>query len=493
MARDRQWMVTVVLCGAFAFQAGACTRTPVAEDEVRLHVDASLRVNAVYHVACLAGSISCTTDVFERFWTTHLNQSPADREVVARWRSVIAAVGQRAPALSPAPFLPNAAPLHPGAMAKGAVIAGAFETRTSAELRRLAPALSDAEARQLIEIVDHVERRLRPWWDAEGERSVLPRARRVEETAKKNRMAQTMARVARFLESELPDRDVYVHLIAAPEPKSNDYSATAIFNHLPIEAVDAADNPDDLVHGAVHELTHYLFDYMPAGKHLALIDEFVRSGAPSVSGIYSYLHEAIAVSAQVAYRNAQPGSENKAASDDKGYDHPYIPVLATVASPLVEKAVAAGGHLDTGFARQYIRDAGPALGTKLREPKFVLAQVIVVTSPGSESFADMYQRTMFPVAVVRYTDVGRADAFPDANVIQLATYAQLDRAPVEDAALQTARTGGRGIAFAAARGRGGYRVVIAGRDADAIAEVIQRLGALETFSGPGLLVTIDQP
>jgi hypothetical protein len=100
---------------------------------------------------------------------------------------------------------------------------------------------------------------------------------------------------------------------------------------------------------------------------------------------------------------------------------------------------------------------------------------------------------MFPVAVARYTDVGRADAFPDANVIQLATYAQLDRAPVEDAALQTARAGRRGIAYAAARGRGGYRVVIAGRDADAIAEVIRRLGELEVFNGPGLLLKIDEP
>ncbi|HVQ41230.1 MAG TPA: hypothetical protein VMS54_03450 [Vicinamibacterales bacterium] len=493
MARGNRWMVTVVLCGAFAFEAGACTRGPIAEDEVRLHVDASLRVNAVYHVACRAGSIACTTEVFERFWTTRLNESPEDREDVARWRTLIAGVVQQAPAMSPAPFLTNAGPFHPGSAAKGTVIAGALETRTSVELRRLAPALSEVEARELIEIVDRVERRLRPWWDADGERSVLTRARRVEDTAKKNRMAQTMVRVARFMESDPPDRDVYVHLIAAPDPKSNDYGATAIFNHLAIEAVDAADNPDDLVHGAVHELTHYLYDYMPAAKHLALVEEFAGSGAPSASGIYSYLHEALAVSAQVVYRNALPSSDNKGESDDKEYKHPYIPVLAAVASPLVEKAIAAGGHFDRGLARQYLSAAGPALGTKLREPRFVLAQVILVTSPGAESFADMYQRTMFPVAVARYTDLRRADAFPDANVVQLSTYAELDRAPVVDASLQTLRSGCRGIAYAAARGRGGYRVVIAGFDADAIAEVIRRLGELEAFSGPGRLLKIDEP
>ena len=40
---------------------------------------------------------------------------------------------------------------------------------------------------------------------------------------------------------------------------------------------------------------------------------------------------------------------------------------------------------------------------------------------------------------------------------------------------------------------GGYRVVIAGHDADAIAEVIRKLGDLEAFNGPGVLLKIDQP
>jgi hypothetical protein len=41
---------------------------PTASPRVELHVDLKQRVNAVYHLACLAGTISCTTDAFERFW-----------------------------------------------------------------------------------------------------------------------------------------------------------------------------------------------------------------------------------------------------------------------------------------------------------------------------------------------------------------------------------------------------------------------------------------
>jgi hypothetical protein len=34
--------------------------------DMRLHIDASLRTNAVYHLSCLAGSISCSREIFER-------------------------------------------------------------------------------------------------------------------------------------------------------------------------------------------------------------------------------------------------------------------------------------------------------------------------------------------------------------------------------------------------------------------------------------------
>jgi len=68
-------------------------------------------------------------------------------------------------------------------------------------------------------------------------------------------MMEALGRMAQFLESAPPSHDAYVHAIAAPEPESKDYTATAILNHLPIEAVAAASDPNDIVEGAVHELT----------------------------------------------------------------------------------------------------------------------------------------------------------------------------------------------------------------------------------------------
>jgi hypothetical protein len=194
--------------------------------------------------------------------------------------------------------------MHPDGLARRQVIAGLIETQSAADLRRRASGLSRAEASKLIGLVDRKERRLRPWWRAEGERSAKARIQGVTETARRNHMMQALGRMAQFPESVPPSRDAYVHAIAPPEPESKDCNATAILNHLPIEAVTAANDPNEIVEGAVHEIAHYLYDYIPPDKHLALVNEFVASGVPSIAGIYSYLHEAMAISVPELYADA---------------------------------------------------------------------------------------------------------------------------------------------------------------------------------------------
>jgi len=76
--------------------------------EMRLHIDASLRTNAVYHLACLGGSISCSRDIFERFWKDRLHESVDDRQTVAAWQRLLASAGERAPEMKPSPLLINA-------------------------------------------------------------------------------------------------------------------------------------------------------------------------------------------------------------------------------------------------------------------------------------------------------------------------------------------------------------------------------------------------
>ena len=303
-------------------------------------------------------------------------------------------------------------------------------------------------------------------------------------------MGQALGRMAEFLESAPPSRDAYVHLIAPPEPESKDYTATAILNHLPMEAVAAADDPDAVVHGAVHEIGHYLYDYVPADKHLALASEFVASDAPSIAGIYSYLHEAMAISAQELYADAlDNGGSDKEDDADAGYKHPYIPVLADVAAPLVKAAVARHEHLVGGFSKPYIAGALAKVAGRRNELPFVFAQAVFVTASGNRAFADAFQRTLFPVGSARFTDLAKAEAFPDANLVQFSVYSELG-AGTEPQIVQL-RDAHRGFAFASKRGRGGYSLIVAGRSDEDVLAVIEKLGDADAFAGPGLVVAVD--
>jgi len=478
-----------VACAVLAIPLMAVKPAGVPLD-MRLHVDASLRTNAVYHLACLSGSISCSRAIFERFWKDRLHESVDDRQTVAAWQRLLATAGERAPEMKPSPLLINAIPMHPDGLARREVIVGLIETQSAADLQRRAPELSRAEGSELIGLVDRVERRLRPWWRAEGERLARARIRGVTDTARRNHMMQALGRMAEFLESAPPSHDAYVHAIAPPEPESKDYTATAILNHLPIEAVAAASDPNDIVEVAVHEITHYLYDYIPPDKHLALVNEFVASGAPSVAGIYSYFHEAMAISAQGIYRDALENGESDNEDDrDTEYKHPYIPLLADAALPLVKAAVARDEHLVGGLSRPYIAAVLSKLGSRRNELPFVFAQAVLVTTSGNREFADAFQRTLFPVGTVRFNDLAQAEAFPDTNLVQFSTYAELGI--ITEPQLVQLRDTHRGFAYATQRGRGGYHLIVAGRsDADILA-VIGKLGDVDTLVGPGLVVSIN--
>ena len=112
-----------------------------------------------------------------------------------------------------------------------------------------------------------------------------------------------------------------------------------------------------------------------------------------------------------------------------------------------------------------------------------------MTTSGNREFADAFQRTLFPVGTVRFNDLAKADAFPDANLVQFSAYAELGGIP--DPQLVQLRDTRRGFAFASQRGRGGYRLVVAGRSDEDILAVIGKLGDVDTFVGPGLVVIID--
>jgi hypothetical protein len=90
---------------------------------------------------------------------------------------------------------------------------------------------------------------------------------------------------------------------------------------------------------------------------------------------------------------------------------------------------------------------------------------------------------------VRFDDLQKAEAFPDANLVQFSVYAEL--AAITDPHLVRLRDTYRGFALASPRGRGGYHLIVAGRSAEDVLAVIGRLGDVDSFAGPGLVVSVD--
>ena len=476
--KERPWLLVLGVVFLVALRPGAAQR-------VDLHVDLKERVNAVYHLACLAGSIACTKDVFERFWKERLGWTEADQAALDLWRQTMMAVTNEAKPRPPAPLLPNTPRFHPTQAARTAVIVAAIESVTTRDLRRRShDVLNEESAARVKKAVDHFERRIRPWFRTTASRAVERRVGQVIQVARQSRFAETTAQMAAFLEAELPDSNAYVHAIAGPEPQSKDFSATQFGNHFVVEIVDAA-TADGIVSVATHELTHYIYDRAPADKHLALIEEFVKSAAPSSAGLYTYLNEAVAIAAQGLHADKRDELDA-----DDSYRHPYIAPLGAVTIALVRNAVADKATLFDGFASRYIAAGTAALKEKLVQPQFVLAQVGLLLPDDSDEIRAAYFQKMFPQGSAQFRDEREFDTFPDLNVVRFSRYdvlGLLDKSFPGLAALRDHR----GFAYAVPRGQRARTYLLAGRDTEAIIDVITKLAGMEALPSEGLLFSLD--
>lgn len=480
------FILTAPLVGQDPERFGGTRASNKMPEQLRLRTDAGRRVNAVYHVACLGRSIACTNRIFVRFWHDRLRWTPADQTALDSWNQVMRDVTDRAPARSGAPLLPNTARFHPAQAARGLIFVAAVEARSARDLhRRSRGILNGPAAARLDAAIDHFERRLEPWWDLERQRrnSMNERLQRVVERAHETGMPQMMGDVAAFLEATLTNRKLHLHAILAPEPESTDYAATQSGNHFFFEVVNAM-TTEGFVHGAVHELTHYLYDSAPPEKHLQLVREFAQMRGTSLSGLYTYLNEAIAVAAQGLYSERA----REQSGEEESYKHPYVEPLGVATTPLLKEAIARKRTLFSGFAKLYVAAGTAALGDKLLEPQFVLSQVLLLLT--DDDLAAAYYMSMFPQASARFRTNAEVEAFPDVNVVSFVRYEELETLAAQIPNLSSLRAH-KGFVYVVKRGVRANIYVLAGRDTDALVRVITKLAASKTLNGEGLLFSLD--
>ncbi len=458
-----------------------------AQEPIRLHVNVDNRINAIYYLACLAESIPCTKSVFDRFWEEQMIWTDEDRAALEAWRRAIAIESTTA-VRDTAPLVPNTVSFHLGQKAREAVIVAAMDSASERELlTKSGRAISIPNAKRLLPAVDHFQRRLTPWLESKVDASFGARAAEAEQLAERTGFAATMTDMMKFLEADLDAPDVYLHIIVPPDPDSEDSTATVFGRHFVVEAVDSAD-AESLVAGAVHELTHHLYDRAPEARHRALIDEFVSAGLPEAVGLYTYLNEAVAIGAQALHAERQ-GEDPDGWNEDEAYNHPYIAPLGEAAAPLVIDAVARGGTLFDGFVSRYIEAGTRALQGRFGEPRFVLAQVLLL-EPRNEEITAAFLAKLSPLASARFPDMWGLNSYPSAPVVRCVHYDQL-RPLIRTIPELASLTDSRGFAFAIQRSAVASTYVLAGRETNDVIDVVTKLSELPSLAAEGLLFTLD--
>jgi hypothetical protein len=459
-----------------------------AQAPIRLHVDVDERANAIFHLGCLAETIICTKSVFDRFWEDDMVWTDEDRAALEAWRTVMSTVTWNAMRPANAPLVPNSASFHAGETAREAVIVAAMDSTSETELvKKSGRAIRTGDAKRLLPAIDHFQQRLTPWLESAVDSNLRAHAEEAEALAERSGFAETMTQMMKFLESDLDSPDVYLHLIVPPDPDSEHSIATVLRRHLVVEAVDA--DAESLVSVAVHELTHHLFDRAPIERHRALIDEFVSSGMPAAVGLYTYLNEAVAIGAQALHAERQDENGDYWSEDDP-YDHPYIAPLGDAAAPLVIDAVARGDTLFDGFVPRYIEAGTLAVLTNLREPKFVLAQVVLLEPRGGEEITATFMAKLTPHASAQFVDAFGVSSYPSAPLVRCVRYDQL-RPLTRQIPELAPLTASRGFAYAIKRGPIASTFVLAGRETNDVIDVVTKLSELPSLPAEGLLFTLD--
>jgi hypothetical protein len=451
----------------------------LATAPLRFHYDANEFTNVVYHVACVAGRLPCTKPVFERFWHDRLQWSPADQAQLDAWLRIVDKLQGAAPKPAPAPFIPNFAGWFPSRIPLNRIIITAAEAGSSGAFRKQAVRLMTREdAGRMTAALEHFQRRFDPWWVATGKQIAEALVRKLKR--QKNDLAPFASQVAAFMEAKLEKEEVFMHAVAGPEPKSKDATASPVWTHFFIEVTDDA-TPDWITSIAIHELTHTFYDRAPAEKHLGLMKEFVDSKEPHAQGFYTFLNEGLATAVQGLL------GEQRGEKDDDPYHHPYIPRLGRAAMPLLKEALAKRSTLFSGFAEQYLRAGAEELKQDVTNPKFILSSVALFSTEKTDKAKAVYLEALPPWASAGPEDWKQ---FSELNAVFFHTYDELEhyvRQIPELGPLQRHR----GFAYSTPHGKKGRALFLAGRDAEALIDVVKRLAAVPSLPAEGLIFSIE--
>jgi hypothetical protein len=342
---------------------------------LQFHVDATEFANTVYHTVCTTGRMSCSRDIYMRFWNEKYKATQEDGKHFDAFTGVLDELEKAAPAARPLPYLPNDFEYVPAFEIRQRVAAAMFGSKSPADFRgRARRLMRAAQAERIGEVLEYFGKRLHPWWVTTGQPIVAKHIKDIRTEFAKSGVAGTAAEVAAFLETRPESRDYYLHAVPSPEYDGEHADGTAIGNHFAVELVHKAKG-SDAGWVAIHEFTHAMYQLAPGPRKDALMRQFVEAGDASGQAFYMYLNEALATAVEILQ------AERQEQTLDDPYTDPYIPRLAKAVLPMLRAALGKRKTLYDGFARPYLAAGRAELGDDADGLQFRFSVVALVSEP----------------------------------------------------------------------------------------------------------------
>ena len=480
----KRLLAALTLFASVSLAWSADRSVEVKGGQFTIQVDVRAQANLIYHINCIAGAVSCTSDVFERLWQDELNLNVDDRKRLQEWKSLRESV-QRSSQEGSAADVEASVPIHaPSDDRPWTKVQNVeFVAADLEALKRGWNGLMPAETiERLAATVEHFRPRFESWWRVhEGEAVAFVPG--VEAALRKAKAAELLGAAARLYRSELGDRRLFMHVFLQPTTKQESSRAGLAGAHLMVEIVPN-EPPEGRADVIIHELSHHLFARMPAKMKAWLVEEMLKTG-PAGLPAWNLFNEvqATVIGNVLGGRNLMTAEQFQKMIDrpQSFYADEAIDLGARAAEQVFKEALKSGGSMRPSFPKDFVAALKAGMGDKLETPAIYLREMILnLDNDASPWFAKLRRIvragsiwTVSPLGdagliekLNRYPGIGAAVVVMADQVAQLApASAALGVTPE---ALTTALGSSRGVVLISQRTPKAYSIVFVARDARAM-------------------------
>lgn len=250
--------------------------------------------NLVYHLDCITGVALCAQVIYRELWSTFA-MSGEDEAALATWKAVRGRhAGELRTVDPPRPPQPILAPSRVFDLAERQRIVG-LRARTPAEYQAtIALLATDADARELRQIVERFAPRFLRWWHERGFAAGSTSFDGFTKLLADPFLDATIQKAAQFYEADLPGGTTFqIHVLVQPASSRKLSVAYQLEGDSVVETPEG-EKPEERIDIVAHELFHYFFFRMDPKRQAAMLESVCGSDDPLSVVAFGMLDEAIA-------------------------------------------------------------------------------------------------------------------------------------------------------------------------------------------------------